>query len=53
MFPAELVKMKERCLIEVSINNLVVRLDWHSSGGDNLCKILDALHMASHFMTDD
>lgn len=49
----EVVSEDEREVLEGDEHYLVIRLDWRSPGGDNLCKILDALHMASHFTADD
>ena len=52
-FLMEVVSEDEREMLDGNEHYLVIRLDWRSPGGDNLCKILDALHMASHFTADD
>jgi len=52
-FPMEVVSEDEREVVEGKEHYLVVKPDWRSSDGENLCEILDALHMASHFTVDD
>jgi hypothetical protein len=53
MFPMEVVSDDEREVVDGEEHYLVVKPDWRSSDGTNLCEILDALHMASHFTADD
>lgn len=49
----EVVSEDEREVIDGKEYYLVVKPDWRSSDGENLCEILGALHMASHFTADD
>ena len=52
-FPMEVVSEDEREVVDGKEYYLLVKPDWRSSDGENLCGILDALHMASHFTADD
>jgi len=49
----KVVSEDERKVVDGKEYYLVVKPDCQSSDGKNLCEILDALHIASHFTTDD
>ena len=49
----DVVSEDEREVVEGEEHYLVVKPDWRSSDSKNLCDVLDALHRASHFTSDD